>query len=176
MGAHLRGEWPDYFRFSTVIPASALICIHISAGIGAATRPGPGRPRLKGQRPPAPAGLRFRACFGGRRPPSREKFASLDRTGVANELSILAQLTANRPKCRTYRPPATLGGRKHARNRPGAFVPSDGAFQAPVARHATGRRVTDSKMCIQISAFAGMTGKVPSLAAAHCRQSWGAWA
>ncbi len=153
------------------IPAFALICMHISAGIGAATRPGPRRPRLKGQRPPALSRLRFRACFGGRRPPSREISASLDRTRVAIGLSILARLTANRPKCQACRPPATLAGRKHARNRPEAFVFSDGAFQAPVARHATGRRVTDSRMCIQIPAFAGMTTAVRTLAMSCDRMS-----
>ena len=121
-----------YQKNHIVIPAFALICIHISAGISAATRPGPGRPRLKGQRPPAPSGLRFRACFGGRRPPSREISASLDRTRVAIGLSILARLTANRPKCQACRPPAMLAGRKHAHNGPEAFVFSDGAFQAPV--------------------------------------------
>jgi len=79
--------------------------MHISAGIGAANRPGPGRPRLKGQRPPAPSGLPYRAYFGGRRPRSRERFTGLDRARVANELSILARPFANRPKCRAYRSP-----------------------------------------------------------------------
>ena len=50
------------------------------------------------------------------------------------------------------RPPAALARRTRARNGPGAFAHSDGAFLAPVGRRTTGRQLAQLKMRIRISA------------------------